>query len=126
MVMALTPTPSTLTRSGAKSPRCEATRRRGQTDTPAPALMNELPGLSRGSKRPGHLLLDPGVCPGESLLEGDLRFPAKHLPQPGIVRVPAAHALWTRNMFLDDRDAGHARHQVRQSVDRDQPVLAKV
>src|SRR5678815_1196552 len=123
IVMALTPTPSTLTRGGASG---------STTDTPCRSLSSTaLRGIGRRrcrgtSQGAGHVLLDPRIGKSEALLEGNLWFPTKDLAQPGIVGVPPAHPLRTRHMFLDDGNAGYTGDEIGKVVDRDETVLPKI
>src|SRR5436305_885600 len=52
------------------------------------------------------LILDPLVGPLQSFLEGNLRLPPEHLPQPRVVRIAAANPLRAGNVFLADAHLG--------------------
>ena len=113
MLMALTGTPSTSNRAVA-----------GAT------VMSDGMGIDvlalRIGERVPDLLLDPGVGPRQTVLERDLRLPAEHLAQPGVVRVAAAHALRPGDVARVTAIAGAVGNDVGQPVDADQPILTEV
>src|SRR5262249_3679273 len=58
----------------------------------------------RSDQLVAHLVLDPTVRAGETLLEGDLRFPPEHRAQTGVVRVATADTLRAGDVALRNLD----------------------
>src|SRR5260370_12088982 len=58
-------------------------------------------------------VFDPGVGDREAFLEGNARFPSKHLAQQAIVPVSSANAFWlVEILLLDDPFSAHSPTQV--------------
>src|SRR5579872_4832803 len=74
-----------------------------------------------------HLRFNPWIGDAQSLLERNLRLPAKHLPQASVVAIAAAHPLRAAETvalvdFLS-RDAGN---EFSKSIDRRQFIRTQV
>src|SRR5258706_11087311 len=67
-------------------------------------------------RRHAHLLLDPAIRERQPVFQTDLRLPAQHFAQPGIVGVAAADALRTGHVLLRDAHARDLRHHVGELV----------
>src|SRR5689334_2517589 len=116
MSIALTPTPSTSTRRGGSA---------DSAATGAAVLLGD--STSEGAVGCRHAGFDPLVGTPQSLFQRDLRFPAQHLTQPGVIAVAPPYALGSGEVVpLADPLARHAGHHVHQLVDRDQSILAEV
>src|SRR5262249_10618349 len=113
MVSALTGTPRTSNRAGAP-----------------PMQRSDGLGIDRPTGSPherlAYLLLDPRVRPCETFFEGNARFPVQNSAQARVVRIAAAHTLWSVDVLLGDVDACTLRDDVGQSVHRDHAVLPEV
>src|SRR5258708_5855059 len=72
-------------------------------------------------------VFDPGVGDREAFLEGNARFPSKHLAQQAIVAVPSSDALRLAEIMISgELFAGNSADEVDQSIDTDQAISAEV
>src|SRR3954462_15277556 len=116
--IALTPTPSTSMRGTTGAP--DGTAAISTSDG------RELGAGGAGDGSCADLSFDPFIRPRHPLFQRYPRLPAEHRAQAGVVGVPPAHSLRSRNVPLDDGDARRRRDHVGKLVDRDQSVLPEI